>query len=117
MFERKQEALAPVGIFIRRVALCVVISGLLILFSLLIGVAGYRYIAGLRWIDSILNASMILGGMGPVDKLSSDEAKIFASAYALFCGLVFVAALGIVFSPILHRILHWFHIDDSDLKN
>jgi hypothetical protein len=117
MFERKYEELAPVRIFIKRVTFCTAISTLLIVFALLIGIVGYHYIAGLRWIDSLLNASMILSGMGPIDKLYTDKAKVFASAYALFSGLVFVAALGIIFSPILHRIMHRFHIDKKDLKN
>ena len=72
--------------------------------------------AGLSWIDSLLNASMILGGMGPVDPMTNTGAKIFASAYALFSGLMFIAVMGVVFSPILHRMLHKFHMDDKDLR-
>ena len=74
-------------------------------------------IAGLAWVDALLNASMILGGMGPVDTLPTQSAKIFASLYALFCGLVFVGTMGLVISPILHRMLHKFHIDDADVSS
>ena len=81
-----------------------------------IGIAGYHWIAGLSWVDALLNASMILGGMGPVNTLTSVNAKIFASAYALFSGLMFIAVMGIVFSPIVHRMLHKFHIDYKDLE-
>ena len=72
--------------------------------------------AGFGWVDSLLNASMILAGMGPVGVLNSDTAKVFASAYALFSGLVFITATGIVLSPIFHRVLHRFHIEEKDLK-
>lgn len=116
MFERKHEKLAPVSVFIRRVGLSLLLSGVLILAALFIGVAGYHWIAGLDWIDSLLNASMILGGMGPVNQLNSDGAKVFASGYALFSGLMFIAVMGLVLSPIVHRMLHKFHIDERDLK-
>jgi len=76
------------------------------------GVMAYHWIGGLGWTDALLNASMILSGMGPVDRLSTTEAKLFASAYALFSGLVFIAIMGIVVSPIVHRVLHKFHIDN-----
>lgn len=79
--------------------------------ALFIGIAGYHWIAGLKWIDALLDASMILGGMGPVTPLTTNAAKVFASAYALFSGLVFIAVMGIVLSPIVHRVLHKFHVD------
>ena len=76
---------------------------------------GYHWIAGFDWIDSLLEASMILGGMGPVNPLTTTGAKIFASGYALFSGLVFIAVMGIVLAPITHRILHEFHADEEDM--
>ena len=79
-----------------------------------IGVAGYHWIAGLDWVDAVLNASMILGGMGPVDPLASDAAKIFASVYALLSGVVFISAMAVILSPAVHRALHKFHLDSSD---
>jgi hypothetical protein len=116
MFERKHQNIAPFPVFIKRVALCFGMALSLILVALFIGVAGYHGFAGLTWIDSLLNASMILGGMGPVDPMIPTGAKVFASAYALFSGLVFIAVMGVVFSPILHRMLHKFHMDDKDFQ-
>ena len=84
--------------------------------SLSIGILGYHFIAGLRWVDSLLDAAMILSGMGPVSPLTSDAAKVFASAYALFSGVVFISATGILLSPVFHRVLHRFHIEEKDLK-
>lgn len=116
MFEHRRQKIAPANVFIRRLAAYVGIAILLILAALFIGIAGYHWLAGLGWVDSLLNASMILGGMGPVNSLTSTNAKIFASLYALFSGLVFIAVMGIVFSPIVHRMLHKFHFDDKDLQ-
>jgi hypothetical protein len=74
-------------------------------------VAGYRVLGGLGWVDAFLNASMILGGMGPVDRMTTAGAKIFAACYALFSGLVLIAVMGIVLAPWLHRMLHAFHVE------
>ena len=84
--------------------------------SLCLGIFGYHFIAKFGWVDSLLNAAMILSGMGPVGVLDSDAAKIFASCYALFSGVVFIAATGILLSPIFHRVLHRFHIEQKDLQ-
>lgn len=81
--------------------------------SLMAGIAGYHFIAKFSWVDSLLNASMILGGMGPVGDLKSDGAKVFASIYALFSGLVFIGVLGTLFAPFVHRLMHHFHIDEA----
>ncbi len=78
------------------------------------GIAGYHWIAGLEWVDAVLNASMILGGMGPVDILCSDRAKLFAAGYALSSGVLFLGASGLLFAPVLHRILHKLHLDETD---
>jgi hypothetical protein len=83
----------------------------LVAWSLAVGVCGYHYLAGLAWIDSLLNASMILGGMGPVDTIKSNAAKILASMYALYSGLALIAVVGLMLTPVLHRVLHKFHID------
>ncbi len=116
MFERKHEKLAPVSVFVRRMAASAVMAGILIALALFIGIAGYHWIAGLALVDSLLNASMILGGMGPVNPLAATGAKIFASGYALFSGLMFIAVMGIVLAPAVHRMLHKFHIDEEDLQ-
>lgn len=112
-FERKHERLAPVGIFAKRVAASLVIALGMIAIALVIGVSGYHWLAGFDCVDSFLEASMILGGMGPVNQLQTDGAKMFASLYALFSGLMFVGIMGVVLSPIVHRFLHKFHIDES----
>jgi len=84
---------------------------LVILVSLLIGVFGYHYFFDLNWIDSLYNASMILTGMGPVDKATSDGGKIFASVYAIYSGVTFLTSVAIVLSPVVHRFLHQFRLD------
>jgi hypothetical protein len=116
MFERRHEKLAPISVFVRRMAASVVMAGILIAVALFIGVIGYHWIAGFDWIDSLLEASMILGGMGPVNSLATTGAKMFASGYALFSGLVFIAIMGIILAPVTHRMLHKFHIDEDDLQ-
>jgi hypothetical protein len=84
---------------------------LIIGFSLLIGVGGYCYFYNLGWVDGLLNASMILTGMGPVDPAPSDAAKIFASFYALYSGVAFLTSVAVLFGPVLHRFMHQFHLD------
>ena len=116
MFTHKQKKLAPVSVFIKRLVFSIIISSLFILVTLAMGIAGYHWIAGFGWVDSLLNASMILGGMGPVGELQTDGAKVFASVYALLSGLVFVGVMGVIISPILHRMLHRIHIDEGDIK-
>ena len=115
-FERRQEQLAPVSVYVKRLIGSVAMALGLIALVLMIGIAGYHYLAGFTWIDSLLEASMLLGGMGPVNQLPNDTAKIFASAYALFSGLIFIAVMGLVLSPVVHRILHKFHVDEKDVE-
>ena len=79
--------------------------------SLLLGIAGYMALAHLEFVDAFLNAVMILGGMGPVDTLPDDAAKLFAGIYALYSGIVFLVVVGVVFAPIFHRIIHHLHLD------
>ncbi len=76
-----------------------------------IGILGYHLSEGLGWLDSLLNASMILGGMGPVNELHNVAGKWFASLYALFSGVVFLAMCGVIFAPVVHRFLHKFHLE------
>lgn len=92
------------------------LSGGVIGVSLCLGILGYHCIAGFGWIDALLNAAMILSGMGPVGTLDSDAAKIFASGYAIFSGVVFISASGILLTPVFHRVLHRFHIEQKDLR-
>jgi hypothetical protein len=114
MFERKRDKLLPWRRFVQRMAFSYLLAAGIVAFAMTIGVLGYHFIAKLPWIDAILNASMILTGMGPVDPMKDTSAKLFASAYALFSGVVFLSAMGIVLAPIFHRILHHFHLDDTD---
>lgn len=86
-------------------------AALVVGLALSIGIFGYNFIEGLGWVDAFLNASMILGGMGPVNELHSEAGKIFAGCYALFAGLIFIVVAGIFFAPILHRFLHRFHLE------
>ena len=114
MFEHKSEKLLPRAGFYRRLAVSFGFSCVVVLGTLLMGVCGYHYLDGLAWIDALVNASMLLGGMGPVDPLQTVAGKLFASFYALFCGLVLIAAVGILFAPIAHRFLHRFHLEMED---
>jgi hypothetical protein len=86
----------------------------IILGSLTVGVLGYHLLEGLPWLDALLNASMILGGMGPVDALRTDGGKLFASIYALYSGLVVLVAAGILLAPIAHRVMHRMHMDENE---
>ena len=113
-FERRHEQLAPIPVFVKRLIASLAIALALIAFALAIGIVGYHSLGNLGWVDSLLEASMILGGMGPVNTLTGDGVKIFASMYALFSGLIFIAVLGLVLSPVAHRVLHKFHVDEKD---
>jgi hypothetical protein len=113
-FERRHDPLAPIPVFVKRLIASLAIASALIALALTIGVVGYHSLGGFGWIDSLLEASMILGGMGPVNALTGDDVKIFASMYALFSGLIFIAVMGVVLSPVAHRVLHKFHVDEKD---
>ena len=110
-FEHKEEPLLPLAQFWSRLSRSIMWGFGLIGGSLLIGVLGYHWTAHLGWVDSILNASMILTGMGPVDHLDTDTAKLFASAYALFSGVAFLSSVGVLLAPVVHRLMHRFHFD------
>ncbi len=111
-FEHRHEPLASPRVFRRRLMRSGVVALGVIAFSLVIGVAGYHWIGGIpRWVDCLYNASMILGGMGPVDSLGSDAGKLFASIYALYSGVMLLASVGVLLSPLLHRLMHRFHIE------
>jgi FtsH-binding integral membrane protein len=116
MFENKRERVITRQRFLRRVAWTVVLSMGIAGVALVIGITGFHYIADVPWIDALHNASMILGGMGPVAEMKTDAAKLFSSGYALFCGLVFVGLVAVMLAPIMHRVLHKFHIDETDLN-
>lgn len=111
MFEHHHEKLMPRNLFLRRLAKYALILLGLILVSLLIGMLGYNTLDGYSWVDSFLNAAMLMGGMGPVGTLHSDAGKVFAGIYALYCGLIELIAIGVFAAPIIHRFLHHFHLE------
>lgn len=111
-YERRSQRLLPLEQFVLRVVRHAGFAAALMLLSLLIGVVGYHVLAPMGWVDSFLNAAMILGGMGPVGDLTNDAAKIFAGCYALYAGVVFIAVAGLLVAPVAHRILHHLHADD-----
>ncbi len=116
MYEHRSKPLLPFEAFLARLGRSVALVAVMVACALGLGVLGYHALAELSWIDSLLNASMILSGMGPVSELRGDAAKIFASAYALFSGVVFITSVGVVGAPILHRFLHQFHLEVAGRK-
>lgn len=113
MFEHRKKPLLSRPLFYRRVFFHASYSLFAIIIALGIGVLGYHYLADLSWIDSLLNAAMILGGMGPVNVLEGDPAKLFSAAYALFSGLFFIGIAALLVAPFAHRLLHHLHMDDE----
>jgi len=111
MYEHRSTPLLPLRKFVHRVVGHVALSALVLVGSLAIGVIGYHVFEGFSWIDSLLNASMILGGMGPVNELHTSAGKFFASFYALFSGVVFLVGAGIIVAPVFHRFIHKFHLE------
>jgi len=110
-FQRRHEPLLPRNLFLRRMVRWIALASTILLGSLMVGVLGYHYLERLPWIDALLNASMILGGMGPVDTLTTFSAKLFASFYALYSGLAIISAAGVLFAPVFHRFMHHFHVE------
>jgi hypothetical protein len=111
MFEHRSEPLASMSEFRMRMLRFGLFTAAMILFSLAIGMLGYHFFESLSWIDSLLNASMILGGMGPVNPLQTIPGKVFASFYALYSGIVLLASVGVLAAPLFHRVLHHFHLE------
>jgi hypothetical protein len=87
------------------------IAGLIVTMALIIGLCGYHFLNHEAWIDALVDATMILGGMGPVSPLNNDGAKLFASFYALFAGLVFIGTAAVLVAPWVHLLLHRLHSD------
>ena len=109
MFEHKSDPLIPPRRFYHRMLRSLLWTLVVVGVSLSLGVAGYHFLENLPWVDSLLNASMILGGMGPVDAMKTTGGKLFASFYALYSGLVLIGLMGILLAPVFHRLLHSFH--------
>ena len=111
MYEHRSEPLLSKKRFIRRLVLHWLAAMGAIALSLAIGIFGYHFLEGLPWLDALLNASMILGGMGPVDPIQSTGGKLFASFYALLAGIGFIAIAGILIAPVAHRFMHKHHLE------
>ena len=109
MYESKAHPPLPRKRFVRRVLLHGAAALALLLVSLMLGMAGYLYFEQLPWRDAFLNAAMLMGGMGPVDAPRTDGGKLFAGLYALYAGLMFLVAAGLIVAPIVHRVMHKFH--------
>ena len=116
MYEHHSKPLLPRKLFVQRLLGHFSIATIILLLSLGLGVAGYYLTEGLSLIDSTLNASMILGGMGPVDCIKTPAGKLFASFYSLFSVIIFLAVVGIIIAPIAHRLLHKLHLTTNNEK-
>jgi hypothetical protein len=114
MYEHKSKPLLSRGAFYARMVRSMAAVAGIIVFSLLLGSAGYHCFGGLPWIDAMLNASMILTGMGPVDPLKTNSAKLFATFYSLYSGVAFLTMMAVLVAPLLHRFLHKFHLEVSE---
>ena len=114
MRRRRNKNILPPKEFAKRVLKYSVFSISLLVVSIGIGITGYHFIGELNWIGSFYNASMILTGMGPVNAMEKDSAKLFASLYAIFSGVIFLSTVAIFFSPFAHRIMHLLHIEEID---
>ena len=113
MYEHKRQPLASKRTYYKRIGRSVLLASIVLLISLLIGVVGYHYTTDMDWLDALLNASMILSGMGPVDTITQPQGKWFASFYALFSGVVFITNIGLILAPAIHRIMHRLHVEDK----
>ena len=113
-FEHHSQPMATQTEFVRRMVRFGLVTAGIIFLSVAICMLGYHYLESLAWIDSLLNASMILGGMGPVDPLRTNAGKIFASFYALYSGMILLASVGVLATPVFHRFMHRFHLELED---
>ncbi len=114
MFEPRHVPLLSPSRFARRLVAFAALAFAIVAGSLTLGTAGYHRFAGLAWIDALLNAAMILAGMGPVSPMETTPAKLFATAYALFSGVAFVTTVAVLFAPVVHRFFHHLHLDLDD---
>src|SRR5688500_14213634 len=114
MFEHHSQPLATHAEFAQRMLRYGLMTTGIILSSLVMSMLGYHYLESLSWIDSLLNASMILVGMRPVNTLQTSAGKIFASLYALYSGIILLASVGILVTPVFHRFMHRFPLELED---
>ena len=114
MFERRHQPLLSRAQFFARLGRSFGVSFIIVSVSLMMGSAGYHRFGKLSWIDALLNAAMILTGMGPVNPMTTTAGKLFATFYALYSGIAFLTMMAVVLTPIIHRGLHKFHLDEED---
>ncbi|MFN9625162.1 MAG: hypothetical protein ACK6AT_02700 [Planctomycetota bacterium] len=112
-YERRDEPMASMSSFLGRLFRAFLATLVIVSVSLAIGTVGYSYFLDMPWIDGLINASIILTGMGPVDRMESTAGKLFATFYALYSGLAFLSMVAIIIAPVYHRFLHHFHLDDE----
>ena len=105
--------LLPRPLFLRRVRRAAIYAFALVAATLAIGMVGYHVLEDIGWLDAFHQSALLLSGMGPVIEMTNVSGKIFDGIYALFCGIILLASTGLLFAPVLHRILHRFHIEDS----
>jgi hypothetical protein len=113
-FEHRAQPVIPWRQFLIRLAHSGIIALALIAVSLFLGMIGYHVLEALSWVDAFLNASMLLGGMGPVNIPVTFGGKLFAGLYALYCGLAVIVAAGVLLAPVAHRVLHRLHMESRD---
>ncbi len=113
MYEHKRQPPLSRRLFMQRLLRHGLVSVLVIAGSLLFGVVGFHVTEHYSWMDSYLNAAMLLGGMGQVDKISTEGGKLFAGTYALYAGLVVIVIMGLMLAPVIHRVLHKYHWDED----
>ena len=111
MFEHYRQPLISRIIFLKRVFICLIISVIVLSVTIFIGAAVYRYLEGYSWTDAVLNSVMIMTGVGTIGDLHRNAVKIFTSFYSLLSTIIFFLVLGFLFSPLLHRFLHRFHLE------
>jgi len=112
MYEHRKHPLLAWPHFLRRAWRHLAWGFLIVLAAVGLGTVGYHFAGRLNWLDAFLTASMILSGMGPVDRMGTASGKLFAALYALFSGVVFIGVMGVVLAPWVHRLVHWTHLDD-----
>jgi hypothetical protein len=113
MYEHRKQPLASRSKFYARLLNNIFIAVIILSISLFIGIVGYHFTEGFSWLDSVHQSSMILGGMGPVIvDFKTTAGKLFSSAYALFCGIIFITNIGIILAPIAHRLYHRLHMEE-----
>jgi hypothetical protein len=114
MYENKKQPLVPVAVFYRRMLYNLGVAGIILASCLGLGIIGYHATTNMPWIDALHNASMILGGMGPVVEIKTFSGKIFSSFYALFSGIAFITNIGIILAPAAHRLFHRLHVEEEE---